>query len=171
MTGSLGNLQVGSYSYQLRAALPADLPGVVDLLAADQIGATRDSWAGDVTGYRRAFDAITQDPAQLLLVAVDPADGALVGTLQLTVIPGLARRGALRAQIEAVRVAVDRRGGGLGGAMIRWAVAEAGNRGCTLVQLTSDVRRADAHRFYERLGFTASHTGFKLDLRALNSHS
>ena len=92
------------------------------------------------------------------------AAGAVGGTLQLTFIPGLARRGGLRAQIEAVRVREDLRGGGVGHALFAWAIDEARRRGCVLVQLTSDKRRAEAHRFYGRLGFTASHDGFKLRL-------
>ena len=92
------------------------------------------------------------------------ADGRIAGTMQLSFLPGLARRGALRAQIEAVRVAGSQRGSGLGGAMLRWAIGEARRRGCALVQLTTDKSRADAHRFYERLGFVASHEGMKLDL-------
>ncbi|WP_211489742.1 GNAT family N-acetyltransferase [Georgenia thermotolerans] len=142
----------------LRRARAADLPALVRLLADDQLGATRDG--GDLEPYRRAFAAIDADPAQLLVVA--EADGAVVGTLQLTVIPGLARRGALRAQVEAVRVSAARRGRGLGRAMIGWVIEEARRRGCALVQLTTDKRRTDAHRFYERLGFAASHEGMKL---------
>jgi GNAT superfamily N-acetyltransferase len=87
-----------------------------------------------------------------------------VATLQLSFIPGLARRGALRAQIEAVRVADACRGGGLGAAMMVWAIGEARRRGCALVQLTSDKSRTSAHRFYERLGFVATHEGMKLAL-------
>ena len=142
----------------LRRATAADLPALVRLLADDQLGTARDG--GDLTPYRRAFAAIDTDPAQLLVVA--EADGAVVGTLQLTIIPGLARRGALRAQVEAVRVGADRRGRGLGGAMMAWVIEEARRRGCALVQLTTDKRRTDAHRFYERLGFAASHEGMKL---------
>jgi len=81
--------------------------------------------------------------------------------MQLTLIPGLARRGAMRLQIEAVRVRSDRRSGGIGGRMIRWAMNAAHAAGAALVQLTSDAARVDTHRFYERLGFTASHVGFK----------
>ena len=88
----------------------------------------------------------------------------VVATLQLSFIPGLARRGALRAQIEAVRVADACRGGGLGAAMMAWAIGEARRRGCALVQLTSDKSRTSAHRFYERLGFVATHEGMKLAL-------
>jgi GNAT superfamily N-acetyltransferase len=88
----------------------------------------------------------------------------VVGTLQLTTVPGLSHRGASRALIEAVRVHGDERGGGLGTRLIEWAVEEARRQGCRMVQLTSDATRLDAHRFYERLGFTASHVGFKRKL-------
>ena len=148
-------------SVMLREALPGDLPEIVALLAADQLGAHREA-AGDLEPYRAAFDAITADPAHLLLVAHDSS--RVVATMQLSFIPGLARRGAWRAQIEAVRVHEDVRGGGLGGWMIEWAIDEARRRGCALVQLTTDKRRTDAHRFYERLGFVASHEGMKLVL-------
>jgi GNAT superfamily N-acetyltransferase len=93
---------------------------------------------------------------------VAEADGAVVATMQLSYLPGLARRGAVRAQIEAVRVHQDYRGRGLGEAMFRWAIAEARGRGCALVQLTTDKSRGAAHRFYERLGFVSSHEGMKL---------
>ncbi|MFI5959500.1 GNAT family N-acetyltransferase [Cryptosporangium sp. NPDC051539] len=145
----------------LRRATEADLPAVLALLAADQLGARRES-IDDLAPYRAAFAAIDADPAQLLLVA--EAGGRVIGTFQLTFIPGLARRGALRAQIEAVRVADEFRSRGLGAAMMRWAVDESRRRGCALVQLTSDKSRPDAHRFYERLGFVRSHDGFKLAL-------
>ena len=147
-------------SYALRRALEADLPVIVELLAADQLGATRDS-ADDLEPYAVAWRAIDGDPAQQLLVATDDA-GAVVATMQLTLIPGLARRGALRMQIEAVRVHEAHRSSGLGGAMMRWAIDDSRRRGCALVQLTSDKSRRDAHRFYERLGFVPSHEGFKL---------
>ena len=154
-------LHAGGTGYLLRRAAAGDVPAIVGLLADDQLGATRDG--GDMAPYLRAFAAIDADPAQRLLVACPPG-GEVAGTLQVTFIPGLARRGALRAQIEAVRVGRGQRGQGLGEAMIRWAVADAARRGCALVQLTSDKRRPAAHRFYERLGFTASHEGFKLFL-------
>jgi GNAT superfamily N-acetyltransferase len=146
-----------------RAELP-DVTAVIDLLAADQLGLSRDGVrdATDRAAYEAAFAAIDADPAQLLVVA--EAVGQVVGTLQLTFIPGLARRGALRAQIEAVRVAEGLRGTGLGSAMLRWAIDEARRRGCALVQLTTDKARGDAHRFYRRLGFVASHEGMKLTL-------
>src|SRR5699024_9864733 len=106
--------------------------------------------------------AIDGDPAQLLVVLDD--GGRVVGTMQLSFIPGLSRSGATRCQVEAVRIASSHRGHRLGEQMIRWAVVESARRGCALVQLTTDKSRGDAHRFYERLGFTASHEGFKMAL-------
>jgi GNAT superfamily N-acetyltransferase len=147
--------------YAVRRARIGDVRAIVDLIAADQIGATRDG--GDLAPYEAAFARIDADPAQLLVVLADE-DDAVVGTLQLTFIPGLARRGALRAQIEAVRIRGDLRGRGLGGALIAWAIDVARDRGAKLVQLTSDRRREEAHRFYGRLGFEPTHTGFKLRL-------
>lgn len=157
----LAQFSAGGAEYAVRRAGRGDVGAIVALIAADQIGATRDG--GDLAPYERAFAAIDADPAQLLVVVTDAA-GAVGGTLQLTFIPGLARRGGLRAQIEAVRVREDLRGGGVGHALFAWAIDEARRRDCVLVQLTSDKRRAEAHRFYGRLGFTASHDGFKLRL-------
>lgn len=146
----------------LRRAEAQDLPSIVDLLADDPLGSTREGADAGYGPYERAFEDISADPRQLLVVAVD--EQQIVATLQLTVIPGLSRRGARRAQIEAVRVARDYRSRGLGAAMIQWAIRESEARECVLVQLTSDKSRVDAHRFYERLGFTASHEGFKMGL-------
>ncbi len=146
----------------IRRARPDDVAAIVQMLADDQLGATRDS-PDDLGPYLRAFEQIAADPNQLLVVAADAADEP-VATLQLTFIPGLARQGALRGQIEAVRVRADHRGSGVGAELMAWAIAESRRQGCALVQLTSDITRADAHRFYERLGFVPSHTGFKLKL-------
>jgi ribosomal protein S18 acetylase RimI-like enzyme len=157
----LAQISADGQTYDVRRAERVDVPAIVDLIAADQIGAARDGSA-DLEPYERAFAAIDGDPAQLLVVVTEPAGGAVVATLQLTVIPGLARRGSLRGQIEAVRVRADLRGRGLGQALLSWAIDEARRRGCTLIQLTSDKRREDAIRFYGRLGFTASHEGLKL---------
>ena len=143
-----------------RPATRADLPAIVAMLADDSLGATRE--AVDDPAYAAAFDRIDADPRNTLVVA-DRA-GEVVGTMQLTYIPGLSHRGAERQQIEAVRVRADQRGHGLGREMIRWAVDQARARGCRLVQLTTDKRRLDAHRFYASLGFTASHEGMKLKL-------
>ncbi|WP_246868549.1 GNAT family N-acetyltransferase [Saccharopolyspora sp. ASAGF58] len=155
-------LSTRSGKYLLRRATADDLGPIVELLAADQLGATRES-AAELEPYRRAFEAIDADPAHLLLVAATPG-GQVVATMQLTFIPGLARRGALRAQIEAVRVHEQHRSHGLGREIFEWAIAESSGRGCTLVQLTTDKKRSDAHRFYDRLGFEASHEGYKLRL-------
>jgi GNAT superfamily N-acetyltransferase len=164
---TLASLSVARQRFAVRRAAAGDITAIVALLADDDIGAARevdlDAGSAGLTPYRAAFQAIDADPAQLLIVAAD-GDGTVAGTMQLTFIPGLARQGALRAQIEAVRVAPGYRGQGLGEAMFRWAIGEAGRRGCGLVQLTSDKRRPGAHRFYERLGFSASHEGFKLQL-------
>jgi GNAT superfamily N-acetyltransferase len=146
---------------RIRAAVEADLPAVVALLADDVLGAGRET-PDDLVPYRAAFARLSTDPNQLLVVAVR-AD-TVVGTLQLSIVPGLSRRGRTRSIIEAVRVHRDERGSGLGTTLVRWAVSESRRRGCGLVQLTSDRTRTDAHRFYERLGFTASHVGFKLEL-------
>ena len=146
---------------EIRPALEQDIPGVVALLADDVLGAGRET-PDDLAPYLAAFNRLCGDPNQLLVVAAR-AD-AVVGTLQLSVIPGLSRRGRTRSIIEAVRVHRDERGSGLGTTLIEWAIAESGRRGCSLVQLTSDRTRTDAHRFYQRLGFTATHVGFKLEL-------
>ena len=157
----LGSLDLpDAVRLELRRAGPDDVAPIVRMILDDQISASRE--VPDLAPYEEAFRRIDADPAQLLVVAV--LDGEVVGTLQLTVIPGLARAGARRAQIEAVRVRADLRSRGIGEAMVRWAVDESRRRGCALVQLTTDKRRTDAHRFYARLGFTASHEGFKLAL-------
>ncbi|MEU6702346.1 GNAT family N-acetyltransferase [Streptomyces wuyuanensis] len=146
---------------QIRPASPSDVPAIVAMLADDPLGAQRES-LDDPTPYLTAFARLAEDPNQHLVVA--DRDGRTVGTLQLTIIPGLSRRGATRSIIEAVRIHADERGSGLGTQLIEWAVEESRRQGCRLVQLTSDVSRTDAHRFYERLGFEASHVGFKLVL-------
>lgn len=153
---------MGAAKYQVRRASSDDLAEIVGLLIDDELGSGRES-AADLTPYREAFAAIDADPAQLL-VAVKDSAGLVVGTLQLTFIPGLARQGALRAQIEAVRVHSAERSRGLGAALFEWALDESRRRGCSLVQLTTDKLRSDAHRFYDRLGFTASHEGYKMTL-------
>ena len=144
----------------LRRATEQDVPAIVRLIVDDQISSPREG--SELGPYEEAFRLIDAEPAQLLVTSV--LGDEVVGTLQLTVIPGLARAGALRGQIEAVRVRADLRGRGIGEAMVRWAVDAARDRGCALVQLTTDKRRTEAHRFYARLGFTATHEGFKLQL-------
>ena len=145
----------------IRRATASDVAGIVAMIAADQLGATRED-PSDLAPYLAAFEQLDRDPNQVLVVA--ERNGELVGTLQLTIIPGLSRRGSSRGLIEAVRVAAPARGSGLGTTLIQWAIDESRTRGCTLVQLTSDKTRTDAHRFYDRLGFVNSHEGFKLKL-------
>ncbi|HEV2574631.1 MAG TPA: GNAT family N-acetyltransferase [Beijerinckiaceae bacterium] len=146
-----------------RKATRADLLAIVAMLADDSLGAAREDFSDPLPAvYLEAFAALDRDPNQLL--AVVEAGGRIVGTLQLSFIPGLSRRGAWRGLIESVRIASDFRGQRLGEQMIRWAVEQCRERGCKLVQLTTDKSRVDAHRFYDRLGFTASHIGYKLDL-------
>jgi GNAT superfamily N-acetyltransferase len=146
---------------RMRRATVADIPAIVGMLADDHLGATRES-VDDLSVYETAFAAIDADPNQLLVVS--ERDGAVTGTMQLTVIPGLSHKGSSRMLIEAVRVHRDARGSGLGSTMIRWAIAQARERGCRMVQLTTDKSRADAHRFYEHLGFEQTHFGYKLKL-------
>ncbi|KDR62677.1 GNAT family acetyltransferase [Streptomyces wadayamensis] len=137
------------------------MAAIVAMLADDPLGATRES-PDDLTPYLAAHTRLAADPNQHLVVA--ERAGKVVGTLQLTLIPGLSRRAATRSLIEGVRVHADERGSGLGTLLIEWAVETSRAEGCQLVQLTSDATREDAHRFYERLGFVASHVGFKLQL-------
>lgn len=154
-------------TFRLRHAVRADLTGILRMLADDQLGSDREDPTG-LAPYEKAFDAIDADPAHLLLVGeLTPSDGSrarLVATFQLSFLPGLSRRGSWRAQLEAVRVGTELRGQGVGAAMVEWAIGESRRRGCSLMQLTTDKSRTAAHRFYERLGFAASHEGMKLDL-------
>jgi GNAT superfamily N-acetyltransferase len=144
----------------MRPAEAGDLPAILRLLADDPLGKNRE--AAVEAPYQAAFAAIAADPNHEMVVA--ELDGQVVGCFQLSFIPGLSRRGAWRAQIESVRIDSALRGRGAGRTMMEWAIAQARTRGCALVQLTTDKRRPDAHRFYARLGFVASHEGMKLEL-------
>ncbi|MFG2838579.1 GNAT family N-acetyltransferase [Streptomyces zaomyceticus] len=146
---------------EIRPATAEDIEAIVAMLADDPLGAQRES-PDDLGPYLAAFEVLASDPHQHVVVAV--RGDKVVGTLQLTIIPGLSRRGSTRSIIEGVRIHSDERGSGLGTQLIEWAVEESGRRNCQLVQLTSDATRTDAHRFYERLGFEASHVGFKKNL-------
>ncbi|HVV09889.1 MAG TPA: GNAT family N-acetyltransferase [Amycolatopsis sp.] len=143
----------------IRRARAEDVGQIVAMLADDHLGRGRENTA-DLRPYQQAFAAIEADGNQFLAVAEE--DGELIGTMQLTFIPGLSRQGGTRALVEAVRVRADRRSGGRGARLMKWAVDEARRRGCAMIQLTSDASRFDAHRFYEKLGFEQSHLGFKL---------
>ncbi len=148
---------------KIRKATKDDLEAIVAMLANDPLGSTReDASLPLASAYVDAFHAIESNPNQLLVVAT--ADEDVIGTLQLTFLPGIARTGLWRGQIEAVRIAKAFRSSGLGQHMFEWAIAQCKARGCRLVQLTTDTSRPDAQRFYERLGFEASHIGYKLKL-------
>ncbi|MCD1285354.1 GNAT family N-acetyltransferase [Brevibacterium sp. CCUG 69071] len=165
---------MASRRFLIRRAVESDLPSLVALLQDDVLGAHREG-AGAASGegelspedfetYRRAFDLIDADANQLLVTIEDEPSGVVVGTLQLSLLPSLSRRGSTRLQIEAVRIGREARGIGLGTAVFEWA-HECGRRfGATLAQLTTDRSRHDAQCFYSRLGYTASHEGLKLDL-------
>ena len=150
--------------YDFRLARQSDLAAIIGLLADDDLGSAREIVSDPIDArYLSAFAAIEADANQMLAVASD-ADNQLVGCLQLSFIPGLSRTGMWRGQIESVRIARDLRGSGLGSEFIEWAIAQCAERGCGLVQLTSDKTRADSIRFYEKLGFVASHEGLKRNL-------
>jgi GNAT superfamily N-acetyltransferase len=147
----------------IRRARRDDLGPIVRMLADDALGRLRERPEEPLAaGYLTAFAAIDADPNQYLIVA--ELDGAVIGTLQLTILPGLSYQGGKRALIEAVRVDAPLRGQGIGQRLIVWAIEQSRQENCFLVQLTSHNQRADAHRFYERLGFVASHVGMKLKL-------
>jgi GNAT superfamily N-acetyltransferase len=141
-----------------------DIPAIVALLADDPLGMTREKPGSDLPeAYWTAFEAIDRDPNNLLIVA--EVDGQIAGTLQLTYIPGLTYTGGERAQIESVRVSAEQRGQGVGQALIGWVIEQARDRGCRVVQLTTDRQRPDAIRFYQKIGFRPSHMGMKYHLR------
>ena len=148
-----------------RSAVRADLPDVVRLLADDHLGSKREENVWPLPeSYYAAFDTIARDPNNELIVV--EVDGRIVGVLQLTYIPYVTYRGSWRAQIEGVRVDSSQRSSGIGRKLFEWAIERARSRGCHMVQLTSDKSRPDAIRFYESLGFVASHEGLKLHLSA-----
>ena len=146
-----------------RTAHLADLPAIIALLADDALGREREVLANPPDSrYIAAFEAICADTNQRLVVA--ELQGQVVGTLQLSFVPGLSHTGSWRGQIESVRIAAALRGIGTGQQMLEWAVAQCRERGCSVVQLTTDKSRTDAHRFYQKLGFEPSHLGFKRKL-------
>ncbi len=145
----------------IRPATQADLAAIVAMLADDPLGATRERFADPLPeDYFAAFAAIDRDPNNELVVA--ERAGAVVGVLQLTVTPYLTYQGGWRATVEGVRVADEARSAGIGRRLFEWAIARARERGCHLIQLTTDKARPDALRFYQSLGFVASHEGMKL---------
>ena len=146
-----------------RNAERTDLPVLIGLLADDALGSTREAQFDPLPpAYMAAFEEIERDPRNELVVVEDA--GTIMGMLQLTYIPGLTHQGGERAQIEGVRVAASHRSRGVGRHLFEWAIERARGRGCRMVQLTTDKRRPDAHRFYALLGFVDSHEGMKLRL-------
>ena len=146
----------------IRPATKADLPQLVHMLAQDKLGQQREDYRLPLPeAYLRAFEVIDRDPQQELMVMADEGDEP-IGMFQLTFIPYLTYQGGVRAQIEGVRVREDQRGKGLGEAAFRWAIARAKAKGAHLLQLSTDKKRPEALRFYEKLGFVASHEGMKM---------
>ena len=153
----------GSLKILYRLANQTDVPAIVRLLAEDDLGAQRERFETPLpTSYYTAFEAIESDPNHELIVA--ELDGEIIGTLQLMFLPSLSYQGGMRAQVESVRVMVNYRGQGIGTDMMNWTLERARQRGCHMMQLTSHESRTDAHRFYEKLGFTKSHIGMKINL-------
>lgn len=146
-----------------RNATPADLPFIIALIVEDSVIQTGDDPADAAhPDYTNALAEITGDPNEEMIIVDE--DGTPVGCFQLSYLPGLMRRGQKRGQIEVVHVAASHRNRGIGGEMMRWAVERCRQNNCSMVQLTSNNKRLDAHRFYERLGFLKTHQGFKLYL-------
>lgn len=147
-------------SLTFRRAFEADLPFIVRLLTEDAVRVTDDRPDEPFhPRYVAALRELEADPNQMMMVAM--LDGETVGTIQLTFIPGISGLGTKRCLVEAVHISPAHRSKGLGSEMIRWSIEQARERGCGMVQLTSNKKRLDAHRFYERLGFLKSHEGFK----------
>jgi GNAT superfamily N-acetyltransferase len=149
---------------RFRLAKRADLPSIVRLLADDELGSQRECYEDPLPeAYYSAFEQIERDPNHELIVA--ERNGEVIATLHLMFLPSISYQGGLRAQIESVRVDKQFQSQGIGSALMGWSMQRAKDRGAHLVQLTTHKTRADAHRFYERLGFKGSHLGMKLSLR------
>lgn len=147
---------------ELREARREDIRRVVEMLADDDLARSREDLTGDMAAYHAAFDAIAADPNNTLYVWDD--NGAVMGCLQLTFLPGISYQGAWIAQVEGVRVDSSLRGTGVGEKMMEAVIAKSRERGCKQLQLTTNKKRTDAQRFYSRLGFVGSHEGMKLAL-------
>jgi ribosomal protein S18 acetylase RimI-like enzyme len=148
---------------EIRKAVLEDLSAIVKLLADDELGSLRERYQDPLPSvYVAAFLEMERQAGNGMLVAVEQDE--VIGCLQLTYIPGIARMGMIRAQIEGVRVRADYRSQGVGEALFTYAIESARAKGCGLVQLTTDKSRVNAQRFYDRLGFVPSHEGLKLSL-------
>ncbi len=150
---------------KFRKAIKEDIPKLVEMIADDALGQTRENFQDPLPSvYYEAFQKIDSDPNQELIV-IQETDGSIIGTLQLSFIQYLTYQGGIRAQIEAVRIHKDKRGEGLGETLFKWAIERAKDRNAHLIQLTTDKKRPEALKFYEKLGFKASHEGMKLHFR------
>jgi ribosomal protein S18 acetylase RimI-like enzyme len=146
----------------IRRARRDDVGIIVAMLADDPLGSARERIEQPLpASYFRAFEALENDP-NIQLVVAEEKDGAVVGCLQLCILPGLSSQGASRGLLEDVRVAAHCRSRGIGESLVQWAVTEARGRGCKLVELLTHHTRVDAQRFYKRLGFQPSHVGMTL---------
>ncbi len=149
---------------RFREAEPQDLEAIIRLHEEDELGSHGDRWSPETRpAYEAAFAAIARSSENRLFVALDGDE--VVGTFQLTFIPNLTGRGALRVKVESVKVKAARRSGGIGARMMTFAEDHARAHGAAMLELTSNKTRSGAHRFYERLGFSRSHEGFKKKLR------
>lgn len=145
-----------------RKATINDVSSIVKMIAYDELGKTRENYQTPLpTKYLKAFKNITADQNQDLIV-VENKNAEIIGTLQLSFIQYLTYRGGIRAQIEAVRIRKDQRGLGVGKTMFKWAINRAKERNAHLLQLTTDKKRPKAIKFYEDLGFKATHQGMKI---------
>ena len=146
-----------------RVAVYDDVSSIIRLLADDELGSLREKYENPIsTSYYSAFELIDKDPNHDLIVA--ELDGEVIGTLHLMFLPSLSFQGGIRAQVESVRVDTQHQNQGVGSEMMKWAIQRAKDRNAHIVQLTTHKSRADAHRFYERLGFKGTHLGMKLSL-------
>lgn len=147
---------------KFRKATKNDVAKIVEMIADDALGKTRENYQTPLpTEYLVAFENINADRNQELIV-VENENSEIIGTLQLSFIQYLTYRGGIRAQIEAVRIRKDKRGLGIGKTMFEWAINRAKERNSHLLQLTTDKKRPKAIKFYEDLGFTATHEGMKM---------
>ncbi|WP_421763078.1 GNAT family N-acetyltransferase [Ekhidna sp.] len=145
----------------IRKAIETDIPAIVSLLASDALGSERENYTLPIPeSYIKAFQNITSNSNQYLIVVEDADE--IIGTAQLSLIPYMTYQGGIRAQIEAVRIKSDRRGSGIGEQLFKWMISKAKDKGAHLIQLTTDKKRPEALRFYEKIGFLASHEGLKM---------
>ena len=152
-----------SHQIIFRAATYIDVPSIVRLLADDELGSLREKYENPIPeSYYSAYELIAKDPNHELIVA--ELDGEVIGTLHLIFLPSLSFQGGLRAQVESVRVDTPHQNQGIGSKMMKWAIQRANGCNAHIVQLTTHKSRANAHRFYERLGFKGTHLGMKLSL-------